>query len=258
MKRLLFAAAVVSAALGAFAAAPANAILDGQPSSDPAHAGVGMALGVGWDGSKAICSGVAISERHFLTSAHCFRPGTPVKLHFEQDGHALFADHFFSNAPRLEAEFVGSASPHPLIPFFDVAVVTLTSASPLPTPYAQIGSVSAMRSPLTAVGYGIRVRDKDLTWGPSGPNEIASRYAVATWLVDTRERFAPYYMKMSSAKGGACMGDSGGPIFASDGSLVAITAFAKNPNCAGVVYALRLDIDPVRSFIDDELAGARP
>ncbi len=45
-----------------------------------------------------------------------------------------------------------------------------------------------------------------------------------------------------AAHGGTCFGDSGGPILHDD-TLVAVTSFGLNQNCAGIGGAYRIDKD---------------
>ena len=60
------------------------------------------------------------------------------------------------------------------------------------------------------------------------------------------------YLRLSAAQGGTCIGDSGGPSLVGD-TIVGLTAFTVNDNCAGVTYAQRIDIPQTRSFIDSFL-----
>jgi hypothetical protein len=100
---------------------------------------------------------------------------------------------------------------------------------------------------VTSVGYGIRVRAKNVT------NEFAERFRATSLIVKAASFKSGEYVKLSAnpgqGKGGTCFGDSGGPSLIGD-TIVAITAYGTNSNCAGVTYAQRVDIPSTRSFID--------
>jgi secreted trypsin-like serine protease len=62
-----------------------------------------------------------------------------------------------------------------------------------------------------------------------------------------------------TGKGGACRGDSGGPVFHgqfASNTIVAVTAFGLNQNCRGVDFSYRIDQqvlhDWIRDHVDEE------
>ena len=241
MKRLLIVAAVVFAAC----VTPAYAILSGEPDGS-AHPYVGFVRFAG-PGPSPTCTGTAISEHRFLTAAHCFPPGLPVRITFAEDARtAGAADWFFGTFFPHPAWCAGCGPGVPNLDANDVAVV-VTSAS-LPGPYASLPELGladrlAAKTPVTTVGYGIRERVKDVV------DEFGQRYR-ATQLVSPGEGvLSSQFLKLSASKGGACFGDSGGPNLLGT-TVVSINSFTINQNCAGTTYSNRLDIPATRGFVD--------
>ena len=240
MKRLLVSMVLVLA-LGA---GPAHAILNGEPDGND-HPYVGLVTN-----GPGICSGTKISPHRFLTAAHCFRPGSPAIIIFDE------------NARQPTQVFFGQFVPHPGwcpgcgnglggTDTNDVAIVFVPGG--MPGPYASLpdmGSVASLphMQEVTSVGYGIRLRAKDVT------NEFAERFRATSLVIQAASKSSDgEYVKLSAnpgqGKGGTCFGDSGGPTLLGD-TIVAITAYGTNSNCAGVTYAQRVDIPSTRSFID--------
>jgi hypothetical protein len=223
--------------------APAHAILNGVPDGDD-HPYVGLVTN-----GPGLCTGTKISPHRVLTAAHCFRPGSPAFVIFDE------------NARQPSEVYVGQFMPHPGwcpgcgsgLPGTDtndVAIVVVPGG--MPGPYATLaapGSVAALprRQQVVSVGYGLRVRPKDVT------DEFAERFRASSQIVQTESFKSGEYVKLSAnpgqGKGGTCFGDSGGPSLIGD-TIVAITAYGTNANCAGVTYAQRIDVQQTRSFID--------
>jgi secreted trypsin-like serine protease len=240
MKRLL-ALTVLALAIGA---TPAYAILNGEADGN-AHPYVGLVTDF-----ENICTGTKISPHHILTAAHCFPPGALAFVSFDED--ALAGG--FSAA--------GVFTPHPGwcpgcgnglggTDTNDVAIVVIEDA--MPGPYASLAARNSVASlphkqAVTSVGYGLRVRPKDAT------NEFGRRYRATSLIIQAASGSSGgEYVKLSASpgqgKGGTCFGDSGGPSLIGD-TIVAITAYGTNGNCAGVTYAQRIDIAQTRDFID--------
>lgn len=230
MKKLLLLGALVLA----IGASPAQAILNGVPDGDD-HPYVGMATWTGPDGKRFLCSGTRISADLFLTAGHCFPAGSEVEVVFDANGTAP-TDVYTGTFARSSTS--------------DVGIVRMTSG--MPEPYAalpELGSVAQlpMRQLLTSVGYGLRVPLKDFA------GQFGQRYQATSELVQSSSAFSAQYITLSANpaqdKGGVCFGDSGGPTLLGH-TIVGITSFGTNTNCAGVTYAQRVDIPSVRRFID--------
>jgi hypothetical protein len=241
MKRLLFVAAVAFAVC----VSPALAILKGDPDGN-AHPYVGFVRFAG-PGPSPTCSGTAISAHRFLTAAHCFPPGLPVRITFVENARAATpADWFFGTFFPHPGWCAGCGPGVPNLDSNDVAIV-VTSAS-LPGPYAllpELGQADrlAPKTALVTVGYGIRERVKDVV------DEFGQRYRATQLLSPAEGVLASQFVQLSASKGGACFGDSGGPSLLGT-TVLAINSFTINQNCAGNTYSNRLDIPATRDFVE--------
>jgi Trypsin len=101
----------------------------------------------------------------------------------------------------------------------------------------------------TVVGYGLqRTR-------PTGDVAVRIRLEATTQLVNLRNALTAGFNLQTTAnpgggRGGTCFGDSGGPIFYGDSSvIVAITSFGITPYCTGVDFAFRIDQADVLAWI---------
>jgi len=240
MKRLLLVAAV---ALAAFVP-PAYAILGGEPDGN-AHPYVGFVRFAG-PGPSPTCSGTAISEHRFVTAAHCFPPGLPVRITFVENARlAAPSDWFFGMFVPHPGWCPACGPGVPNLDTNDVAVV-VTDAS-LPGPYASLPALGLAdrlpgKTPVTTVGYGIRERVKDVV------DEFGQRYKATQLVSPGNGVLSSQFLKLSASKGGACFGDSGGPNLLGT-TLLAVNSFTINQNCAGNTYSNRLDIPATRDFV---------
>jgi hypothetical protein len=239
MKRLL----VITMLALALGAAPASAILNGQPDGD-AHPYVGFVTN-----GQGICSGTRISTHRFLTAAHCFPPGSPVMVYFGEDARSpteVYVGTFASHPGWCSGcgPGLGGADTN------DVAIVYVPGG--MLGPFADLPTMGSVASlphlqEVTSVGYGLRVRPKVATI------EFGQRFRATSVILKQESFKSGEYVKLSAnpgqGKGGTCFGDSGGPSLMGN-TIVAITAYGTNYNCAGVSYAQRIDIPSTREFID--------
>jgi hypothetical protein len=101
----------------------------------------------------------------------------------------------------------------------------------------------------TVVGYGLQKTR------PTGDVAVRIRLEARTQLVNLRNALTAGFNLQTTGnpgggRGGACFGDSGGPIFYSNSNvIVAITSFGITPFCTGVDFAFRIDQEDVLDWI---------
>ena len=235
------------------AAAPALAIVSGEPDGD-AHPNVGLlAADIPGSGLTAVCSGTLISPTVFLTAAHCTVPLQAIGVE-----RALVT---FDQAPTRNSVFVSGrmytspdfnqrqSDPHDIaVVVFDTAVVGVTPAK-LPT--AGLLDLMALRggskTTFTPVGYGAN------GWVPAqggpafygdGLRRVGSssfRALNGAWL----------RLSQNPATGdsGTCYGDSGGPNFVAGSDVIAAISITGDAVCRATNVTYRLDTPSARSFL---------
>lgn len=233
------------------AAGPAQAITGGTPDGAQ-HPYVGLATN-----GEFICTVAAVSPTILVTAAHCFDfPVDGVGVTFSPDVFSpgtsflpgtWYADPLFCVACR--PGLVG-------LDTHDLAVIELAVPAVLPR-YASLpalGFVDSLpnKTPVTVVGYGV----SGFARGGGTPQAVFTgvRMTAPAELVASKHEISDEFLKItanpSKGSGGACFGDSGGPILIGD-TMIAENSFVRNNNCAGVTYAYRLDTPAALGFIAD-------
>jgi hypothetical protein len=265
MKYRVLVSLAAAFAVGACSDAPTNTtevpeapdfILYGTPD-DNDHPYVGLLLFYDADGPAWFCSGTALDANTILTAGHCTSGAT--EAHWYQMEKPLDA------FPTIAAFFAGGIIGTPITyPEYgasfpntgDVGVVQLVSGTAT-GPYAQLAEPNAL-SDLSKhhlfdiVGFGV-VDER--------PVEVfnAERLQAHATLVNAKSGYSGGFNLHLSGnnglphRGGICFGDSGGPVLSGD-VVYGVNSFVINGNCAGASFAYRVDIEPVNTWIVEQLA----
>ena len=213
--RYLFLAALT--ALTSFAATPSAQAIVGPARDGSAYRDrIVMILNRGAEGS-GFCTGVVMSPRVLLTAAHCLRApkdmlvvyrddtGRPVtfRVSRSQRHPAYRADAIQRRVRSVDLGLVEIETPLP----------NSFNATPLATRTAEVGES------VEIAGFGVALERQPKTGGV--PRAATLRVSdplskIVLWAKDPGDQGL-----------GACAGDSGSPVFASDGSVLAIVAWTK-------------------------------
>jgi V8-like Glu-specific endopeptidase len=209
------------------------------------------------------CSGTLLSATLFLTAGHCTEsPAAHVEIWFDADVESGIP----ANGYPLDGDVGGTPYTHPDYDpdaFFlhDVGVVVLDAPVTRST-YGQLPDQDQLdqyatrrgqnKVTFTAVGYGRQKSFPDAAAWKNQADRI--RYVAHPKLNQINGGIVGDYSLLLSNNahtGGTCFGDSGGPNFIDDSTVVAgVTSFGLNGNCAGTGGVFRVDREDVLDFIE--------
>ena len=266
MKRMKWAVVVLVVIIALVFALPAAAVTDGELDGN-GHPEVVLLL-MEVNGAPAFrCSATMLTPTVVLTAGHC--AGAPGEF----SGMRIFAEsdvqhdasYPFAGGPNTYEAVSWSAHPlYPTAPFFvhDVGIVVLAEPGYNPGRFGTLPTANQLdalkpssKTKFTAVGYGLQMSFPDAA--SFLEHNVRIRYVAHPHLIQINTGFTgPQSLLLSNNAntGGTCFGDSGGPNFLGDSSVVAaVTSFGINGNCAGTGGVFRIDRPDVLAFINSYL-----
>ena len=259
---------LVAVSLVALLATPATAITRGGVPDGDDHPYVGLMVANVDDTPAWRCSGALISPTLYVTAGHCTFGADSATIWFEttlEPDRGAFGYPFGGTTSVTGTPYTHPAYLDEAFFLYDLGVVVLDEPVVLEGGYASlpdVGDVDTIgfgrnAATITAVGYGLQgVR----------PNAISllTRYQAELFIVDRKgvaglkqyeaafEGSGSFVMSGDAKHGGTCFGDSGGPLLRGD-TIVGVTSFGLNANCAGIGGGYRIDKPQDLAFINDLL-----
>jgi V8-like Glu-specific endopeptidase len=262
-KRLLVLLILVLVVSVAF---PAAAITYGEEDVNNDYPGVVLII-MDIDGFPAYrCSGTMLTPDFVLTAGHCTgAPGefSGMRIFTEQDVENGDNSYPFPGNNTIEAEAWASHPDYPFAPFFynDVGMIKLSEPydsghyGTLPEVNSLDDLQRGKKTEFTSVGYGLQ-RINPVFIESEKVRMIANPHLIQ---INTPGFTGDFSMLLSNnaSTGGTCFGDSGGPNFLGDTTIVAgVTSFGINGNCAGTGGVFRMDQPDVLDFVYDFMANS--
>jgi hypothetical protein len=255
----------------------ALAVTYGEPDED-GHPYVGLAFF--YDENEEYmwrCSGTLIDPKVFVTAGHCTFGTTKAVVLFDSDlEDILYVEEgdrgYIFGEYGKHKHYDGDPNAHPdYIDYWtdfpnthDVGVVVLKNPANL-TSFGTLPNLGTLDQAadkyhkkdiiIRTVGYGVQ------SVKPYDQSEKI-RYTSTSNLVNLKSANNDGYNVQTSnnpsvvhGMGGACFGDSGGPLFYPEDSnvMVAIVSFGMNWNCKGEDWSYRADISTTQDFINSFL-----
>lgn len=267
--RKRFIGLLVAAVMLLTAVVPALAVTNGYPDGED-HPFVGLMVALDEnDNPLWRCSGTLISSTVFLTAGHCTEaPAERATIWFDEDVEGGIPD----NGYPFAGDVFGTTFTHPkynpdAFYLYDAGVVLLDEEVVM-AEYGELPTLGVLdgikgkekTAALTAVGYGLQYINPVFGLG----NRV--RLQASLDILNTQGVFGvPKGTSVAvsgsgvfgdaSDSGGTCFGDSGGPQFLTGtNTVVAVTSFGLNGNCAGTGGGYRIDqaddLDWLADFLD--------
>jgi hypothetical protein len=217
-------------------AAPALAITGGRPDGN-GHPHVGLLVAVvDGTGPRPLCSGTLVAPSVFLTAGHCTAslPTTRVSVTFDPVPDLRTAP-LRSGTAVTDPGFGGAKKDS-----HDLAVVLLDApvegVEPAELPTAGLLDHTPLKdATFINVGYGLSDRST------GGGERLVSTSGFGSLRATE--------LRLDSKDGGVCFGDSGGPRFLGDSTLLVATTSGGNSACTGPSTSYRLDTPSAREFL---------
>jgi hypothetical protein len=270
MRRIV--AALAAACAVTLAGGPPAQAITGSAAPDSEHPYVGLIALFDATGTHVQqCTGSLLTDKVFLTARHCLRvddQGTlasSARIWFEQDAAAGYVEGSGTPTPSgfpgrggVTATTLLEYGPETRGPEkYDVGLVILdapvTDAYPDLTEYASLAGAGTLEaydrggSVVTVSGYGA----SDAEGSPPQYAGGGSRLETDTTIVglNTEQTGSDHVELAADAGGGACVGDSGGPLLPAGTDAIAAVVSSGLAVCKGPFLAYRTDTQPVVDWV---------
>lgn len=219
------------------------------------------------------CTGTLISPTLFLTAGHCTEaPAARATVWFESNVQDFAAElgYPFGGATSVD----GTTFVHPQFDpnaffLYDLGMVVLDEPVYMDTygTLPELDQLDALRpkrnnekAVFTAVGYGLQESFPDAASWQTVAQKIRMVAYPHLVQINVPGFTGDFSMLLSNNAntGGTCFGDSGGPNFIGDSTVIAgVTSFGINGNCAGTGGVYRIDraddLDWIYAFLNGTL-----
>jgi len=235
----------VLACAGVSSIPAANALVGKSRAAGPEARHTVMVLKRQRNGAS-FCSGAVVAPKVILTAAHCVYRASGIAIYAPIGANRrLYVARRIAIHPGFRANAIRSRRRS-----IDLALVETRETLPSHlTPVAISNGIGKRKAvALRIAGFGFRREGSESSGGQLRVMALAIRQPHSSILLWMRSQRGSY--------GGACTGDSGGPIFASNKMvLVGITVWARGTGkrrCGELTQAIR--IAPQRAWIASTLA----
>ena len=193
------------------------------------------------------CSGVVMADKVVLTAGHCAKRAGDMRVFYRDAADApVFLE---VQAVALHPGFKADAIARRLV---SVDLALIQTAKPLDPRFSAPDletNVVALGQPLVAAGFGVALEGEQASAGVLREIGLTARAPLSSRLVWANDR--------GGAGGGACTGDSGGPIMTGDGArLLAIIAWSAGEggrHCGALTQGIL--VAPVRDWLRATIQG---
>lgn len=224
------------------------------------HPAVGAMMAY-WDPTtpttlQELCSGTLVAPTVFLTAAHC-TDYLVNQLHISDVWVTFDTDSaqgpYLHGVMHQDPAYPGPASdPH------DIAVIVLDEPAVgiAPASLPKLGVFDAMKKAgtlngqtFTAVGYGDRERVHERGGGAPQFGFDGYRWAATSGFNALNAAWLRLSQNAATGNGGTCFGDSGGPNFIGDTSVVGGITITGDSVCVATNVDYRVDTQEARTFL---------
>jgi len=242
-------------------AGPVNAITNGSPDGNN-HPDVCLIVFDDATGPAWRASGIVLTPWVLLTAGHATDGAVAARVWTDEKVQGN-PEYPFSGTTSYDGTPI--TNPDYMSPFWhglngfithDVGVVVLSEPIIL-SEYGKLPTPDQSRSLrvgdwVNFVGYGVQVNLR----GGGQPQwaGLKNRLYAPGQLLSKNFAISPEFLRVSAnpgqGKGGTAFGDSGGPVLmAGTNTVLAVTSFGTNNNCAGTGYYYRIDQPEILNWI---------